>query len=117
MPFVTIKAAMSLDGKIATRTGESKWITGENSRALVQELRRGADAVMVGGRNRCRRQSATDPFATGPLISSRGVWSWTVMAGLRWMRACSRMRTGCERLSLPTSAPRNCGASSLPNAV
>ncbi|MFA5193514.1 MAG: bifunctional diaminohydroxyphosphoribosylaminopyrimidine deaminase/5-amino-6-(5-phosphoribosylamino)uracil reductase RibD [Verrucomicrobiia bacterium] len=48
MPFVTIKAAMSLDGKIATRTGESKWITGENSRALVQELRRGADAVMVG---------------------------------------------------------------------
>ncbi len=48
MPFVTVKAAMSLDGKIATRTGESKWITGEKSRALVQELRRGTDAIMVG---------------------------------------------------------------------
>ncbi|OHE78446.1 MAG: riboflavin biosynthesis protein RibD [Verrucomicrobia bacterium GWF2_62_7] len=48
MPFVTVKAAMSLDGKIATRTGESKWITGEKSRSFVQELRRGADAVMVG---------------------------------------------------------------------
>ncbi|MCX6906768.1 MAG: bifunctional diaminohydroxyphosphoribosylaminopyrimidine deaminase/5-amino-6-(5-phosphoribosylamino)uracil reductase RibD [Verrucomicrobia bacterium] len=48
MPFLTVKAAMSLDGKIATRTGESKWITGEKSRAFVQELRRAADAVMVG---------------------------------------------------------------------
>ncbi|MCX6899425.1 MAG: bifunctional diaminohydroxyphosphoribosylaminopyrimidine deaminase/5-amino-6-(5-phosphoribosylamino)uracil reductase RibD [Verrucomicrobia bacterium] len=48
MPFLTVKAAMSLDGKIATRIGESKWITGEKSRAFVQELRRGADAVMVG---------------------------------------------------------------------
>ncbi|MFA6564039.1 MAG: bifunctional diaminohydroxyphosphoribosylaminopyrimidine deaminase/5-amino-6-(5-phosphoribosylamino)uracil reductase RibD [Verrucomicrobiia bacterium] len=48
MPFLTVKAAMSLDGKIATRTGDSKWITGEKSRSFVQELRRGADAVMVG---------------------------------------------------------------------
>jgi len=50
MPFVTVKAAMSLDGKIATRNGESKWITGEKARAFVQELRRGADAVVVGSR-------------------------------------------------------------------
>ena len=48
LPYVTVKAAMSLDGKIATRTGESKWITNEKSRALVQELRRAADAIMVG---------------------------------------------------------------------
>ncbi len=48
LPFVTVKAAMSLDGKIATRDGESKWITGEKSRAFVQELRRGTDAIVVG---------------------------------------------------------------------
>jgi diaminohydroxyphosphoribosylaminopyrimidine deaminase/5-amino-6-(5-phosphoribosylamino)uracil reductase len=47
-PFVTIKAAVSLDGKIAAYTGASKWITGENSRREVQLLRNSYTAVMVG---------------------------------------------------------------------
>ncbi|MDD5449228.1 MAG: bifunctional diaminohydroxyphosphoribosylaminopyrimidine deaminase/5-amino-6-(5-phosphoribosylamino)uracil reductase RibD [Candidatus Omnitrophica bacterium] len=48
MPFVTVKAAMSMDGKIATRTGDSKWISCERSRRLAHRLRYEADAVMVG---------------------------------------------------------------------
>jgi diaminohydroxyphosphoribosylaminopyrimidine deaminase / 5-amino-6-(5-phosphoribosylamino)uracil reductase len=47
-PFVTVKAAMSLDGKIATSSGESKWITGEKARAYGMKLRQGADAILVG---------------------------------------------------------------------
>jgi len=47
-PFVTVKAAMTLDGKIATANGESKWITGEKARAYGMKLRQGADAILVG---------------------------------------------------------------------
>ncbi len=48
MPFVTVKVAESLDGKIATRSGDSKWITSDRSRAYAHRLRAGFDAIMVG---------------------------------------------------------------------
>ncbi|MCZ6538388.1 MAG: bifunctional diaminohydroxyphosphoribosylaminopyrimidine deaminase/5-amino-6-(5-phosphoribosylamino)uracil reductase RibD [Chloroflexi bacterium] len=47
-PLVTLKIASSLDGKIATRTGDSRWITSQASRARVHEMRRQADAVITG---------------------------------------------------------------------
>ncbi len=50
LPWVTLKLAMTMDGCIADREGISKWITGPEARAEVQQLRRRADAVMVGSR-------------------------------------------------------------------
>jgi diaminohydroxyphosphoribosylaminopyrimidine deaminase/5-amino-6-(5-phosphoribosylamino)uracil reductase len=48
MPYVTVKIAESLDGKIATKTGDSKWITSDDARRYVHHLRGVVDAVMVG---------------------------------------------------------------------
>lgn len=77
-PWVHLKWAMTLDGKIATRTGDSKWISGEQSRAIVHELRGRMDAILVGAGT----VSADDPLLTarppGPrtpirvVVSARG---------------------------------------------
>jgi diaminohydroxyphosphoribosylaminopyrimidine deaminase/5-amino-6-(5-phosphoribosylamino)uracil reductase len=48
VPFVVLKVAATLDGKIATRTGDSKWISGEASRRFVHKLRDEVDGVLVG---------------------------------------------------------------------
>jgi diaminohydroxyphosphoribosylaminopyrimidine deaminase/5-amino-6-(5-phosphoribosylamino)uracil reductase len=48
LPFVILKIALTIDGLIATETGESKWITGTEARTRVQELRREVDAVLIG---------------------------------------------------------------------
>ncbi|HIP24808.1 MAG TPA: bifunctional diaminohydroxyphosphoribosylaminopyrimidine deaminase/5-amino-6-(5-phosphoribosylamino)uracil reductase RibD, partial [Rhodobacteraceae bacterium] len=47
-PLLTLKLALSLDGRIATHTGESRWITGPQARARVQHMRATHDAVMIG---------------------------------------------------------------------
>jgi diaminohydroxyphosphoribosylaminopyrimidine deaminase/5-amino-6-(5-phosphoribosylamino)uracil reductase len=57
IPYVTLKLAMTLDGRIADRTGAAKWITGEAARAEVQRLRRRADVMLVGAGTVC----ADDP--------------------------------------------------------
>jgi len=47
-PFVILKCAATLDGRIATRTGDARWVTGETARAHVHYLRHGVDGILVG---------------------------------------------------------------------
>jgi diaminohydroxyphosphoribosylaminopyrimidine deaminase / 5-amino-6-(5-phosphoribosylamino)uracil reductase len=69
-PMVTLKMAASLDGKTATRTGESQWITGPDARRRVQAMRNRHDVVMVGigtvladnPRLNCRMAGGRDPI-------------------------------------------------------
>jgi diaminohydroxyphosphoribosylaminopyrimidine deaminase/5-amino-6-(5-phosphoribosylamino)uracil reductase len=68
LPFVTVKYAMSLDGKIATYTGDSKWISGEESRHFVHNLRYINDAIMAG----VNTVLADDPQLTARCGGGRG---------------------------------------------
>jgi diaminohydroxyphosphoribosylaminopyrimidine deaminase/5-amino-6-(5-phosphoribosylamino)uracil reductase len=69
-PFVTVKAAMTLDGKIAAAGGESKWITGEKARAHGMKLRRGSDAILAG----INTILADDPSLTARMKMENGRW-------------------------------------------
>jgi len=66
-PFVTLKIAMTLDGKIATPEGQSKWITGEKARKLVHTLRSRADSVMTA----IGTVKADDPRLTARISKGR----------------------------------------------
>jgi diaminohydroxyphosphoribosylaminopyrimidine deaminase/5-amino-6-(5-phosphoribosylamino)uracil reductase len=63
-PFVTLKLAETLDGKIATRTGDSRWVSSSEARALVHQMRDRNDAVLVG---------AQTVVADNPQLTTRGV--------------------------------------------
>jgi diaminohydroxyphosphoribosylaminopyrimidine deaminase/5-amino-6-(5-phosphoribosylamino)uracil reductase len=66
-PFVTLKAALTLDGRIATATGDSKWISSEPSRRLVHRMRAKSDAVLVG----VGTVTADDPLLTVRMVRGR----------------------------------------------
>lgn len=92
MSFLSLKLAMSLDGRIATRTGASKWITCSESRTRVQALRAHHDAVMIG----INTVIADDPRLTVRDVPGRSPIRVVIDSKLRIPTSCLLVQTANE---------------------
>jgi diaminohydroxyphosphoribosylaminopyrimidine deaminase / 5-amino-6-(5-phosphoribosylamino)uracil reductase len=106
-PFVLLKVAASLDGKIATVTGESRWITNERSRLLVHQLRDQVDAVMVG----INTVLQDDPLLTARLPGGGGRDPIRIVVDTHLRIPCearllAASATACTVIATSPAAPR-----------
>lgn len=129
-PFVVLKLAATLDGRIATRTGHSRWITGEAARREVHRWRNRCDAILVGGGTvaaddpalTCRLGRGRDPLRVvlsgsltiapdAQVVTTPGCDGWpnalvVTTRGASASRAAALRAAGAEVVRLPSAAGR-----------
>ncbi|MBI2653186.1 bifunctional diaminohydroxyphosphoribosylaminopyrimidine deaminase/5-amino-6-(5-phosphoribosylamino)uracil reductase RibD [Candidatus Woesearchaeota archaeon] len=102
-PFVIIKVAMSADGRIATKTGDSKYITSKEARAYVHKLRTEVDAVMVGLNTVIR----DNPELTPRLVKGKDPLKIVVDSNLKIPKNCNLMQNPSKLIIAATAkAPK-----------
>lgn len=133
MPWVTLKLAASIDGRIATSSGESKWITGESARAAAHRLRDRHDAVLVGVETivrddpalTCRVRGGRDPLRVvldsrlripeaARVLTNKSTAGTVVATALRGGAKAERLR---DRGARVVTVPRRPGGLSLPHVL
>jgi diaminohydroxyphosphoribosylaminopyrimidine deaminase/5-amino-6-(5-phosphoribosylamino)uracil reductase len=102
-PFVILKSALTLDGKIATATGDSKWITNEKSRIYVHKLRAMVDAVLVG----VGTVAADDPQLTARIPGGKDPLRVVVDSGLTFPRQAQMLRNPSSVATLIATISRD----------
>jgi diaminohydroxyphosphoribosylaminopyrimidine deaminase/5-amino-6-(5-phosphoribosylamino)uracil reductase len=100
-PWVIAKWAMTLDGRIATRTGSSRWISGEASRALVHALRGRVDAIIVGSGT----ARMDDPLLTARPAGPRTAVRVVADSNASLANESQLVRTACEAPVLIAAGP------------
>jgi len=103
MPFVAVKAAMSLDGKIATNTGNSKYITGKEARRYVHNLRSCYDAVLVGANTVVK----DDPQLTTRMVKGRNPIKIVLDSKLKLPLTSKVFKNEPEKLIVATTKKAN----------
>lgn len=123
MPYVVYKYAMTLDGKTATHTGESRWISGEQARAQVHEIRHQLMGIMVGNGTvqtddphlDCRKPNGRDPIRiicdthlgiplTSYVVQTAKEQPTIIATACEDSRRCADYQScGCEILQIPTN--------------
>ena len=98
-PFIIIKVAMSADGRIATTTGDSKYITSKEARAYVHHLRTEVDAVMVGLNTVLR----DNPELTPRLVKGKDSMKIVVDSTLKIPKNCNLMKNPAKLIVATTS--------------
>ena len=98
-PFVLIKVAMSVDGRIATKTGDSKYITSKEARTYVHQLRSEVDAVMVGLNTVLR----DNPELTPRLVKGKDPMKIVVDSNLKIPKNCNLIKNPAKLIIAVTS--------------
>lgn len=111
-PFVTLKYAMTLDGKLAAHTGDSKWVTGETARAHVHRTRNRLSAIMVG----LGTVLQDDPLLTCRMEGGRDPVRIVCDSRLRIPPDCRLVRSARVSPLLIAAAERNARAEALERA-
>ncbi|MEE8576784.1 MAG: bifunctional diaminohydroxyphosphoribosylaminopyrimidine deaminase/5-amino-6-(5-phosphoribosylamino)uracil reductase RibD [candidate division Zixibacteria bacterium] len=98
-PFVVLKLATTLDGRIATRSGESQWITCDKSQRYCHLLRSQVDAVMVG----MGTARADNPSLTVRLVKGKNPYRIVVSSSMRLDKKCNLLRNNNDQRTILAS--------------